>query len=70
MPMSSEEPLVAYQIYLLRMRQRTATTAQDATGHKRAIEWQIILAHPYTGARRTFDSLEALVAFLRDQINS
>ncbi|MEZ4674250.1 MAG: hypothetical protein R2932_08420 [Caldilineaceae bacterium] len=32
--------------------------------------WQFILVHPYTGARRTFESLDALMAFLHEQIKA
>ncbi len=70
MPMSSEEPSVAYQTYLLRLRPRTAAASAPGGNDQQSImEWHFTLVHPYTGARRTFDSLEALMAFLREQID-
>lgn len=66
-----------YQTYLLRLYRRRPTATQNdertqttqtesaaiATAH-----WQLVLVHPYSGARRTFDSLEALTLFLQEQM--
>ena len=78
--MSPEQPSSTYQTYLLRLRRRSsaevdATPNGDAmenesTSACAAVDWQLILIHPYTGARRTFESLEALTLFLQEELNS
>lgn len=76
--MSSEQSTSTYQTYLLRLRRRMpADDTQPANRHTLANSladtdmpggWQLILVHPYTGAKRTFDSLEALTLFLQEQM--
>lgn len=70
--MSSEKSSNTYQTYLLRLHRRPQSEDRDlAIEHAGAStgQWQLILVHPYTGARRVFDSLEALTFFLQEQMN-
>ena len=54
----STEPL-AYQSYLLRLWRAPGGAEQP---------WRASLENPLTGERRGFADLEALVAYLRDEI--
>ncbi|MCB0108088.1 MAG: hypothetical protein KDE53_19335 [Caldilineaceae bacterium] len=77
--MSPEQPSSTYQTYLLRLRRRSSAEVDatpndhavenEATSACAAVDWQLILIHPYTGARRTFDSPEALTLFLQEELN-
>jgi len=79
--MSSQNSSNTYQTYLLRLRRHTATDEnqirdrRDSHRLEDAISetenptgWQLILVHPYTGAKRTFESIEALTIFLQEQM--
>lgn len=59
--------------YLLRLRPRTVTTDESNTPMRlnadHTAQWQLILIHPYTGAHRAFDTLEAFTTFLQEQMD-
>jgi hypothetical protein len=64
--MPTEPSSTIYHTYLLRLRHRAITSQDDSMPD--AAQWQLILIHPYTGAHRTFDTLDALIIFLQEQM--